>query len=247
MLCLKAMLIALCLPRVLTIKFTSKSDYYDIGIADLTGVTSFTFDVKTCEAIALYLCGVNIYFECVLTYSWILRNDVTDLYIGYPSDPISQNTPNILDCGSFRAFWISWDKGYIQLGAGRDIGKETILMHSIDHTATSDVKVLEVRAGVNGSAEWDITPSNQTRRKAFFRKHPFCDPIAEILANLTTHDKEHCAHECLSNLRCNSFNIDQSPEEGTGLYRCQLKATYLGVPHPQASALPVDRWEMIYN
>lgn len=131
-----------------------------------THKTAFTFKLRSC-------------IEARLLISKHPGDDMTEaaeLFIGTDSNSrtkflpnrqapgtneVSEETPNILSCDTFRDFWMSWDGKYFEFGKGTIIKENKVLEKGYSNTLTVNAIAFSsisaaVPPGQSYGGEWDF-------------------------------------------------------------------------------------------
>lgn len=149
-----------------SIHVTTANDYHyhylhDLGM-DVTGHTSFTFNVKACHDAHIALSqdkGVDSRntYEIVIG-GWSDQQSVIRDCKQCAHMDTQNRIPHPLSCSQYRPFWVSWANNIIRVGHGNIVGKSQFMMWN--DTAPHEVNYVAVATGFGSSGEWDITVGN---------------------------------------------------------------------------------------
>ena len=121
-------------------------------------MNSITFSVKAENDAHVLLSGEvarnvrgNQYIEVVLG-GW--SNGGSIIRVGNQNWKERIATPNILDAGSYRDFWVSWDQHVVKVGRGLAVGQQMFLEES--YPSTLNVKHLGIWNGYGSGGAWMI-------------------------------------------------------------------------------------------
>ncbi|OWF48285.1 C3 and PZP-like alpha-2-macroglobulin domain-containing protein 8 [Mizuhopecten yessoensis] len=153
-------------PSESSFQFSTRNDYHyhylhDSGL-DVTGHTSFTFQVKACHDAHIALSqdkGVDTKntYEIVIGGWGDQQSVIRDCKQCAQMD-VENHMPHPLSCTQYRPFWISWANNIIRVGQGDIVGKSQFMMWN--DTSPHDVNYVAVATGFGSSGDWQITVGN---------------------------------------------------------------------------------------
>ena len=146
-----------------SVLYTQSSELnYDQVWRSVQDPGSLTFSVRACNDAHLGLFS-------------ILQNSTSPMYeiaIGVQSNTHSAirqsplgpdealvSTPDVLSCAIFRAFWVTWQDGYIQVGRGTVTGAN-VFMEWEDTEYSVTVEAVSLSTGWGASGEWQLGDLN---------------------------------------------------------------------------------------
>lgn len=140
--------------------YTTDINRYNL---DLSGITSFGFEVKVCHNAHVLLSNSDVRNSSNPLYEIIIGyKDYYSLIIYRPyamRDDGSWNftlveTKNILNCNAFLPFWISWAGGDIEFGTGLVVGEHVV--GSLTNTHHFEVRSIHVLTDREILGEWNL-------------------------------------------------------------------------------------------
>ena len=123
----------------------------------VVGKTYFLFEVQACSDAHLAMAAIphnsqTVSYEIVIGAN---ANGFSLIRLGRQlPDIVRKSTPGILDCGSSRAFWVSWRSGRIAVGRGSSVGSDQFMELNVNKSHS--VNNIGVSTGFGSNGTWKI-------------------------------------------------------------------------------------------
>ncbi|CAC5411848.1 unnamed protein product [Mytilus coruscus] len=130
---------------------------------DLSGITSFGFELKACHDAHVLLSNSDIRNSSNPLYEIIIGYYNYFSLIVYRADAVRDDgswnfteieTENILNCNVYLPFWICWADGDVKLGTGFVVGENVV--GNLTNTHHFEVRSIHVLTDRDVLGEWDI-------------------------------------------------------------------------------------------
>lgn len=115
-----------------------------------------SFRVKTCSDASFALMLQESEDEFVVEFEIVFGGENNmQTFIRKQGETVeSAETPNILDCGTFRELWVKWQGDLVEAGTGGHIGSNRVIHY--EDTDPRGVDVVGVNTGSGQYGEWEF-------------------------------------------------------------------------------------------
>ncbi len=101
--------------------FMKPQEDTEIQWVSVAGTAAFVFRVRACENVQIMLATILGNAHYGASKIIIGEDNMKSYFHPNTGEPISAETPNILDCDEFRAFYIRWTAYTVHVGYGANI------------------------------------------------------------------------------------------------------------------------------
>ena len=115
-----------------TVEIDTHSRYsYNTSWLDVVGKASFEFQIQACSDVHLALARIPgeaaVQSYEVVIGGWQNSKSAIRKFPLESPPSFQMDTPDILDCGEFRQFWVSWLDGDVRVGRGAVVGEDELM------------------------------------------------------------------------------------------------------------------------
>ncbi|XP_052077000.1 uncharacterized protein LOC127715014 [Mytilus californianus] len=128
--------------------------------------------------------------------------------------PLKEYFSSEMDCYIYKPFWISWERGIIEVGRGNVIG-DNVFLSAVDHCPFA-IKNIEISTGKDGATvDWTIVPNSTNQTITSLQNSPIMSrklyrlakdcPTFEQIRSMKKYSIVECGLECLAEKDCCGF------------------------------------------
>ena len=132
---------------------------YNFSYVSILGRDDYVFQVVACESVYLELSEVpgnphTLNYEIALG---IDNNAKTEIRAEVGGPAMASHQGQVLDCEGVRAFWVSWDQGYVEVGTGTSVRDTRSVLVSWQDPSPHKVNAMGASVKEGVQASWEFT------------------------------------------------------------------------------------------
>ncbi|CAC5368576.1 unnamed protein product [Mytilus coruscus] len=119
-----------------------------------------------------------------------------------------------MGCSIYKTFWISWERGIIEVGRGNVIGYN-VFLSAVNHCPFA-IKNIEISTGKDGATvDWTFVPNSANQTITSLQNSPIMSrklyrlakdcPTFKQIRSMKTYSNVECGSECLAEKDCCGF------------------------------------------